>query len=184
MKIVALINWLDELKKLNPDKRQLNAIISHFKKGLTESGTEDVIEEFASPILLQIIECNREIITEALKNISYDEAKKQINSPPIDKIKYPNKTAGMILEDLKLKSDKKIGQYENEEILFIIFSLGIYAYLRNCVGMEQLDVTSAFKIALAIILPPVAMIAGIVSLFFKPNSIQQTEPKVAIANTI
>lgn len=54
------------------------------------------------------------------------------------------------------------------EVGFIIASLGMYAYLKNCVDGREDSLTTPTaiaKIALAVLLPPVAMIIGVFSLF-------------------
>ncbi len=67
---------------------------------------------------------------------------------------------------------KDYKNYSTEEIVFIAASMGMYAYLRNCVDRREESLTSAtavLKIAIAVVLPPVAMLVGLFSLLFDLN---------------
>jgi len=73
--------------------------------------------------------------------------------------------------------------YTSIEIAFIVASLGMYAYLRNCVGLDEKITTPAniIKIAFAIIIPPAAMVIGMFSLFCsEKNSDKFEEQNVRI----
>jgi hypothetical protein len=66
--------------------------------------------------------------------------------------------------------------YTPTEIALTVFTLGMYAYLKNCVdGREESlsEPTAIAKIALAILVPPVAMMTGIFSFFYLPNIVEQ-----------
>lgn len=67
------------------------------------------------------------------------------------------------------------------EVGFIIASLGMYAYLKNCVDRREdclSTPTAIAKIALAVLLPPVAMIIGVFSLFCPIKKCDVTEHSI------
>ncbi len=73
--------------------------------------------------------------------------------------------------------------YSTEEIIITIFSMGMYAYLKNCIGLKS-NLSSAAnvaKIALAVLAPPAAMLTGIFSLFYSSNE-THSEEEIIVAN--
>jgi hypothetical protein len=114
-------------------------------------------------------------LTEAIGRINeknrVDEKKPVVENKENDGVKdITKKGQGNISKKFNPKNS-----YTPAEIGFTIASLGMYAYLRNCVGMNtKLSAPSNIaKIVLAVILPPVAMITGVFSLFCPPLRVKE-----------
>ena len=153
--VKAYLSKLGEAKRENfsppPTMRDLNNVADNWLKG----------KEIEQP--------EPEVIEKSVKV-------KRVARPIIENIKLP---LPVIENIIPVAVDEDEVEPEDTwtcgEIIAASLSLGMYAYLKNCIGLKE-DLTtpaSIAKIALAVLLPPVAQLIGIFSIFCQPKASQQ-----------
>jgi hypothetical protein len=94
---------------------------------------------------------------------------------PINEISYLSSDFMKFSRTVKMNEfESEYLPYEKKEVAFTALSLGMYAYLRNCVGLHsELSFSTILKIAVAVLAPPVAMMVGMASFFWRPTYVRE-----------